>query len=191
MQDRQHRAVMLRAQKFIGMPCRRQRTGLGFPIADHAGRNQLRIVKNRAERVRERIAQLAALVDRARRFRCHMAGDSARERELLAQLRQSLLVLPDVRINLTVGSLQIGVGNKEIAAMSRPRKQDHVQVIFLDDAVHMHIDKILSRHRPPVADDLFFDVLSAQRLSQKRIVQQIKLRCGQIVCGTPVCVHLL
>ena len=104
----------------VRMPRRRQRTGLRLTIADHAGRDQIRIVKNRAERVRERIAQLSALVDGARRFRRHMAGDSARERELLAQLRQPLLVLPDVRINLTVGSLQIGVGNKEIAAMSRP-----------------------------------------------------------------------
>ena len=55
----------------------------------------------------------------------------------------------------------------------------------------MHIDKVLSRYRAPVPDDLFLDVFPAQRLSEKGIVQQIELGCRQIICGAPVGVHLL
>ena len=46
--------------------------------------------------MRDRVAQLAALVDRARRFGGHVAGDPARERELLEEALHALDVLRDV-----------------------------------------------------------------------------------------------
>ena len=66
MQDRQHRAVGGRIEKFIGMPRRRQRSGLRFAVADDAGDDQIGIVEHRAERMAERITQFAALVNRTR-----------------------------------------------------------------------------------------------------------------------------
>ena len=40
--------------------------GLGLAVADHAGDEQVGVVERRAEGVDERVAELAALVDRAR-----------------------------------------------------------------------------------------------------------------------------
>ena len=56
-----------------------QRPGLGFAIADHAARSQVRIVERRAVGVNQRVAQLAALINGARRFRRGVAGNAARE----------------------------------------------------------------------------------------------------------------
>ena len=49
MQDRQHRAVADRVEEFVGMPGGRQRAGLGFAVADHAGDDEIRIVEHCAE----------------------------------------------------------------------------------------------------------------------------------------------
>ncbi|GIW07487.1 MAG: hypothetical protein KatS3mg060_2292 [Dehalococcoidia bacterium] len=47
------------------MPARGERAGLRLAVAHHAGHDQVRVVEGGAEGVRERVAELAALVDRA------------------------------------------------------------------------------------------------------------------------------
>ena len=79
MQDRQHRAVGRRVEELVRVPARRQRAGLRLAVADDAGDDQIGIVERRAVGVRQRIAQLAALVDRAGRLRRDVARDAARE----------------------------------------------------------------------------------------------------------------
>ena len=112
MQDRQNRAVGRRVEEFVGVPARRKRPGLRFAVADDAGHDQVGIVERRAEGMRERIAELAAFVDRAGRLRRHVAGNAARERELGEKTLHALFVLRDVRIDLAVGSFEIGVGDQ-------------------------------------------------------------------------------
>ena len=68
------------------MPARRERAGLGLAVADDARDEQVGVVERRPERVRERVAELAALVDRAGRLRRGVARDAARERELAEEL---------------------------------------------------------------------------------------------------------
>ena len=87
MQDRQHRAVADRVQELVGVPAT-------WPAA----RSRLRrrrpptatirsgIVERGAEGVRDAVAELAALVDRARRLRRAVAADAAGEGELLEEL---------------------------------------------------------------------------------------------------------
>ena len=77
MQDRKHRAVGGRIEKFVGMPRRGQRSGLRLAIAHDACDHEAGIVENRPERVAERIAELAAFVDRARAFRRHVTGNAS------------------------------------------------------------------------------------------------------------------
>ena len=77
MKNRQHRAVANRIQEFVRVPARGERTSLGLAIADDAHGEEVGIVKHRAERVRERVAQFAAFVDGTRRFRRDVAGDAA------------------------------------------------------------------------------------------------------------------
>ena len=81
------------------MPARRERPGLGLAVADDAADEQVRVVEGGAVGVRERVAELAALVDRARRLGRGVARDPARERELPEQLLQPGLVERDVRVD--------------------------------------------------------------------------------------------
>lgn len=62
-----------------------------------------------------------------------------RERELLEQALHALGVLADVRVNLAVSALEVGVRHKEVAAVTRAGQQDHIQIILLDDAVQVNV----------------------------------------------------
>ena len=66
VQDRQHRAVGDRVEELVGMPRGGQRAGLRLAVADDAGDDQIGVVERGAEGVAERVAELAAFVDRAR-----------------------------------------------------------------------------------------------------------------------------
>jgi hypothetical protein len=69
VQNGQHRAVGLRVEEFVGMLGCCERPGLGLAVAHDAGNQELRVVERRAKSMAERIAQLTALVNRARAFR--------------------------------------------------------------------------------------------------------------------------
>ena len=131
MQDRQHASVASRIQKLVAVPTRGERAGLGFAIAHDASDDQIRIVERRAICVAQRVAEFAAFVDAARRFRRNVARNAAREAELLEQPLHSLFVLADVRIHLAVRALKIRVGDERRPAVPRADNVDHVQVIFL------------------------------------------------------------
>ena len=83
MQNRQHRAIFVRIDKFVALPGSGQRTSFRFSIADHAGRNQIGIVKYRAKGMGQRIAQFSALMNRAGHLRRHMTGNPAGKGKLL------------------------------------------------------------------------------------------------------------
>jgi hypothetical protein len=80
VQDRQHHAVAGGVEELVGVPARRERPGLG--LADHAGHHEVGVVERSSVGVHQRIPQFAALVDRPRCLRRHVAGDPAGEREL-------------------------------------------------------------------------------------------------------------
>ena len=71
--------------------------------------------------MRERVAELAALVDRARRLGRDVARDPAGERELPEELAQAVLVLGDVRVDLGVGALEVRVRDEAGPAVARAR----------------------------------------------------------------------
>ena len=52
---------------------------------------------------------------------------------------------------------------------------EHIQVILLDDAIQVYVDKILAWRRAPVSDYQRLDVRQFQRLFQQRIVVEIDL----------------
>ena len=94
------------------MPAGGHRPGLGLAIADDAGHDQVGIVERRAEGVGQGIAELAAFMDRARRFRGHMAWNSSREGKLLEQPLHSLGVGGHVGVHLAVGPFEPGIGHQ-------------------------------------------------------------------------------
>src|SRR5262249_56703258 len=91
---------------------------LGRAVADDARDEQPRIVEGGAEGMRERVAELTALGDRARRLGSDVVRDPARERELREELLDPDLPRPDVRVELAVGALEGGVRDQARPAMS-------------------------------------------------------------------------
>ena len=109
------------------MPGRRQRPGLRFAVADDAGDDQIGIVEHRAISVRQRIAEFAAFMDRARRLGRGMAGNAAGKGELPEQPAHARLVLRDIGIEFAVGALEPGVGDHARRAMAGPGDEEHVR----------------------------------------------------------------
>ncbi len=175
VQDRQHRAVACGVEELVGVPARRQRPGLGLAVADDAGDQQVGVVEGGAERVRQAVAELAALVDRAGRLGRHMARDAAGKRELLEEPLHPGLVLRDVRVDLAVRALEPGVGNQRRPPMPGAGDIDHVEVVLLDDAVQVHVDEVQPRRRAPVAEQSRLDVLKRQRFLEQRVGIEIDL----------------
>ena len=120
MQHRQHGAVARGIDELVGVPAGGQRARLGLAVADDAADEQVGVVERGAVGVHERVAELAALVDRAGRLGCDVAGDPAGEGELAEQPAQALLVAADVGVDLGVGALEVGVGDEAGAAVAGP-----------------------------------------------------------------------
>jgi hypothetical protein len=75
--------------------------------------------------------------------------------------------------------------------MPRTDNVDHVQVIQLDQAMEMDVDEIQSRRGAPMPTQARFEMFQPKRNLKQRIVLQIDLADGQIVCRSPIGVHLL
>src|SRR5208283_5839246 len=68
---------------------------------------------------------------------------------------------------------------------------NHVQVVELDQAIEMDVNEIQPRRRAPMAKQARFEVFQPKRNLKQRVVLQIDLADGQVVCRTPIGVHLL
>ena len=186
MQDRQHRAVAHRVEELVRMPGGRERPGLGLAVADDAGDDQIRVVERRAVGVRHHIAELAAFVDRARRFGRRVARDAAGKRELLEQLLHPFRVQRDVRVELAVRALEPGVRHQRRPAVARAAEVDHVQVVALDRAVQVRVDEVQARRRSPMPEQARLHMLERERLLEQRVVEQIDLPDREVVRRAPV-----
>src|ERR1700677_3922595 len=101
------------------------------------------IIEHGSESMAEGVTQLAAFVNGPWRGRRNMARNAAGKRELREQLFHALFVLRDVRINLAPGAFEVNIAYNRRAAMTGAGHIEHIQVIFLDNPVQMHIDEIL------------------------------------------------
>ena len=68
---------------------------------------------------------------------------------------------------------------------------NHVQIKRLDYTIQMNIDKVLPGGGPPMTEQRWLDMRSLQRLLEQWVVVQIDLPDGQVVCRTPIRIHLL
>ena len=186
VQDRQHRPVPGRVEELIRVPAGSQRPGLGLAVADHARHEQVRVVERRPVGVHERVPELAALMDGARRLRRHVRGDAAGEGELPEQPGHPRGVLGNARVDLAVGSLEVGVRHHARAAVPRPGDVDDVQVLVPDHPVEVCVDQVQTRRRAPVPEQPRLDLLGPQRLGQQRVFpQQVNLPHGQVIRRAP------
>ena len=98
--------------------------------------------------------------------------------KLAEQAPHARRVLADVGVYLTVGAIQIVLGNDGISAMTWTGEINHIQIIFYNGTIQMGINKVLPGTGAPMAHNGTFDVLLFQRLPKKRVIQQIQLACG-------------
>ena len=183
VQDRQHRPVVDGVDELVGVPRRGQRAGLELPVPHDRGDDEVRVVHRGAVRVGEDVAELAALVDRARRLGRHVAGDAAGERELPEQRPHPVAVVADAGVGLAVGALQPGVRHRRRAAVARTGQEDRVDVAFADQPVEVGVEQVQPGRRAPVAEQPRLDVVRHQGSLQQRVVQQVDLADGEVVGG--------
>ena len=110
VQDGQHGAVARRVQEPGRLPGGGQRAGFGLAVPDHRGDDQVGIVEGRPKRVRQAVAQLTALVDRAGQLWRAVRTDAVRRRKVPEQVRHAGLVLRAFGIALRVVPVEIGMG---------------------------------------------------------------------------------
>ena len=120
-----------------------------------------------------------------------MAGNAARIRKLREEPLHAALILRDFRIDLAIGSLEIGVGHEGGAAMARPGHVDHVEIVQDDEAVQVDVYEIQAGRGAPVTQQPRLHVFQLQRHFQEGIVEEVDLADGQVVGGAPIGVHLL
>src|SRR5579864_6529154 len=99
----------------------------------------------------QRIAELPTFMNGTRAFGRGVTGDAAGERKLQEQLAKPRLVPTDVRIDFAVSTFEIGVADDRRTTVTRPRYIDHVEVVFSDHPVQMHIDEVLTWRGAPVS----------------------------------------
>ena len=173
------------------MPARRERPGLRLAVADDAGDEQVGVVEGGAEGVHERVAELAALVDRAGRLRRGVARDPAGEGELAEELAQPFLPVGHLRVQLAVRPLEVGVGHVRRPAVAGAGDEDRVEVTRLDRPVQVRVDEVEAGHGAEVAEQPRLHVLGLQRLAQERVVEQVDLPDREVVRSAPVGVEEL
>ena len=189
MQDRQHRAVGRRIEELVSVPGCREWPGLGLAVADDAGNDQPRIVEHRAESVREGIAELAALVDGARRLGGRVARNAAREGELAEEAAHALLVLRHLGVELAVGAFEPCVRDDARRPMARPRDEEQIEVPRLDEPIEMHVDEVEPGCGAPMAEEPRLHVLDLERLAKQRVGKEIDLPYREEIRRTPPSVH--
>jgi len=65
---------------------------------------------------------------------------------------QSGFILGNIRINLAVGAFEIGIRDQCRAAVTGTGYVEHVEIVFLDDPVQVHVNEVLAWRRAPMSD---------------------------------------
>src|ERR1700747_3433310 len=107
-----------------------------------------------------------------------MARDTAGERELREEPFHSLFIGKNIRINLTISSLEIGVRDQARPPMPGSGDVDHVEVVLFDQPVQVDIDKVQTWRRSPMAEEPRLELLLCPRLLEERVVIDIDLGDG-------------
>ncbi len=181
----QHRAVLRRVEELVRVPARRERPGLGLPVADHAHSKQIGVVVDGSVGVQQRVPELASLVDRPRRLGRRVARNPARERELPNQPAQPFLVVADVGIDLGVGAVEVRAGDHAGAAVTGTGHVDRVELAGTYRPVQVRVDEVQAGRRAPMTKQPRLDVLGPQRLAQQRVREQVDLTDCQVIGRAP------
>ena len=191
VQNGQHHAIADGVEKFVGMPGRGQWPRFRLAVPDHTGGDEIRVVEYGAEGMGERIAQLAALVDRSGHIGGAMTWNAAGKRELLEQALHATGVARDRRIEFAVTALEPGVGHQRRSPVAGADQGNHVQIALDDDPVQVRVDEVEARGSTPMSQKPGLHVLERQGLGEQRIIEQINLSDTEVIGRAPPCVYAL
>src|SRR6266576_1138193 len=104
----------------------------------------------------------------------------------MEELPQAIDVETLFGIDLGVRALEIGGAKDAGSAMSRASQKNHVEIVFLDQAVQMDINKRKSGARSPMAQQTILDVLRLQRLGEQRVIAKVDHSQAEVIAGSPV-----
>src|ERR1051326_9021976 len=124
------------------MPTGGAGAGLSFTISDNTTGEQLGIIEDRTVGMEKRIPKFPTFMDRTRRFRRTMAGNSSRPGKLGKEPPYAFGISRNMWIKFGVGAFEVGVGHYPWSTVSRTRDEDRVQIIFFDQAIHVRVDEI-------------------------------------------------
>src|SRR3974390_1420829 len=104
-----------------------------------------------------------------------MARNTAREGELSKQALHALFIKRNIRIDLAIRPLEVGVRDQTGTAMPGARDVDHVEIALLDHPVQVNVDEIQAGRCSPMAEKPRLDVVFCERFLEQRIVIEIDL----------------
>src|SRR5258708_1189166 len=119
--------------------------------------------------MQQRVSQLATFVDGAWGFRGAVARNTAWKRELCDQTLQAFRVSADVRIELAVGTLEVGIRHNAGRTMSGAGHEHHIEIALPDDTVEVRIDQVEPGCCAPVPQEPRLNVLDLERFRKERI----------------------
>jgi len=179
-------AVARRIQVADALPRPFEGPRLGLAVTDDRDRDEVRVVHDRAERMREDVAELAPFVNRAWGGRAHMARHAAWGRELAKELAHPGETERHARVDLRVRPFEVDVREHRRPAMAWPCEEDDVRAVPANDAVQVRVDEVQPGRRPPVAEQTRLDVVAREWLVQERVVAEVDLADREVVGGAPV-----
>src|SRR5260370_39013315 len=95
----------------------------------------------------QRVAQFSAFAYGCGRLRRVVTRYASGEGKLLEQFPHSLFVLLNARIKLRIGAFKIGIRHHTGSSVSRTANVNSVEIVLLEQAVEMHVDKVYSGRR--------------------------------------------
>ena len=185
IEDGQHGAVANGIEEFVAVPGGGQRPGFGLAVADHHGHDQIGIVEGGAKRMRDAVAELAAFVNRPRRFGRAVTADAAGKGKLHEEALQAAQVLAAIRVHVAVRTFEVHRPEHAGRAVARPGQIDDVDVVLANGAVEVGVDEAERGTRAPVAKQALLHMLGRERLAQQRIVAQIDHAGRKVVACAP------
>ena len=88
---------------------------------------------------------------------------------------EAAFVAGDVRVELAVGALEVGVGDIRRTAVAGAGDEYCAQVAGADRPVQVDIDQVQAGRRAEVAEQPRLHMLRFERLAKERIVEQVDL----------------
>jgi hypothetical protein len=153
--------------------------------------NQIRVIEYGTESVRDGVTKLTTFVNTSRGLRSCVTANASRERELLEEALHTLSILRLVRVDFGVNSLEERVGNDGRGTVARTRDEEGIEIVLLNQTVHVNVGKRLTSVRAPMSKETRLDVLDLERFLQQRVLTEVEHTQAQVHAGMEVTVHLV